>query len=688
MVVFDCRHPGCGKTFHSSDAVRKHARKQHVHWLRRIDEEASLTRLMHRTEQYSAKRIVLRSEHEASQRAVESDDSDDEPPEKKAPRAPAARPKLAPPPRPSLGGGRPSQDGASPRDDKKPSPSARSHKKQHKGAKAAESDEEVEPKEVEPAEDLSGYTQPSCRWNGRRSAYDAILPHGDGWSTQQIEWFVGLWWTHLANASVAVFHGSLEQFSAWAAATEGLECLVAWLKRMPELGEDLLLLQLLELLEYADLTPLALLPELTEVVRALKAYSDKDVAETAERVVLLLEELQTSESIAKEDRRRAKEKQRSERLHLRAVKAADHVSASAAKGGKRKGAAAAAPRSQQRQRREKDEVEEEEEEEGEEEEEEGEGEAEEEEEEEEEVVEEACFCGTQRHRYDNNLSFDGVWVQCEGCLRWCHGECVGMTAQQAKYADSYTCTVCAEASESSEESSAGCSDFASDAAGSDVDSDGSGLQFRRPAGGAPNGDSERKEREKKEKKEKKRSERKEKRRLKDPSLKDRLSSQPPSGGKPRLPPAIPVAGGCTKNALCTRYFRHPGLCKPAEGRFPKSISKPEARDGPPSSGRAGPKPQRPRSRAVSPTQQCHKNKNCPRGYRHPGASRRTLSALPLFRPPLIPPSPNRHAAHAAPAAPPPARPPPIPHPPPPPAVTLPLPPMQACAVSRAREAPP
>ena len=252
-----------------------------------------------------------------------------------------------------------------------------------------------------------------------------------------------------------------------------------------------------------------------------------------------------------------------------------------------------------------------------------------------------------------------------------------MTAQQAKYADSYTCSVCAEASEGSEESSAVCSDFASDPE-SDVDSDGSGLQFRRPDG-TLNGGSDRKA---------KSGERKEKRRLKDPSLKDRLSSQPPSGGKPRLPPAIPVAGGCTKNALCTRYFRHPGLCKPAEGRFPKSISKPEARDGPPSSGRAGPKPQRPRSRAVSPTQQCHKNKNCPRGYRHPGASRRTLSALPLFRPPLIPPSPNRHAAHAAPAAPPPARPPPIPHPPPPPAVTLPLPPMQACAVSRAREAPP
>ena len=64
------------------------------------------------------------------------------------------------------------------------------------------------------------------------------------WSTQQIEWFVGLWWKHLANASVATFHGSLEQFSAWAADAEGLECLIAWLKRTPEQGEDLLLLQL------------------------------------------------------------------------------------------------------------------------------------------------------------------------------------------------------------------------------------------------------------------------------------------------------------------------------------------------------------------------------------------------------------------------------------------------------------
>ena len=341
IVVFDCRHPSCGKTFHSSDAVRKHARKQHLFWLRRIDEEASLTRLMHRTEQYSAKRIVLRSEHEAvaaAQRAAESDGSDDElqdmeaalagPDPKRTLHATSmSRPRLAPASRewPWAGGARPPQqassrpqapDTDSPRDHYKrlslsagrPAPSpkgeaARSHKKQPPAA-AAHYDDDDTPKVVQEAEDLSGYTQPSCRWNRRRAAYDAILPHGDSWSTQQVEWFVGLWWTHLANASVATFRGSLEQFSAWAAATEGLECLVAWLKRMPELGEDLLLLQLLELLEYADLPPSTLLPELTEAVRTLTAYSDRDVAETAERVMLLLEE-QRAERRRKGERRAA-----------------------------------------------------------------------------------------------------------------------------------------------------------------------------------------------------------------------------------------------------------------------------------------------------------------------------------------------------------------------------------------------
>ena len=96
--------------------------------------------------------------------------------------------------------------------------------------------------------------------------------------------------------------------------------------------------------------------------------------------------------------------------------------------------------------------------------------------------EEACFCGTQRHRYDNALSFGGVWVQCEGCLRWCHGECVGMTAQQAKYAESFTCPICAEGSGGSDYGSAGCSDFAESDEASDVDSDGSGLQARPPLG--------------------------------------------------------------------------------------------------------------------------------------------------------------------------------------------------------------
>jgi hypothetical protein len=338
IVVFDCRHPGCGKTFHSSDAVRKHARKQHPFWLCRIDEEASLTRLTHRTEQYSAKRIVSRSEHEAAvaaQRAAESDGSDDElqdseaafaaPDPKRTFHATSmSRPRLAPASRewPWAGGARLPQQASSrpgtdsPRDHYKrlslsagrPAPSpkgevARSHKKQQPPA-AAHYDDYDAPKVVQPAEDLSGYTQPSCLWNRRRAAYDAILPHGESWSTQQVEWFVGLWWKHLANASVATFRGSLEQFSAWAAANEGLECLVAWLKRMPELGEDLLLLQLLELLEYADLPPSTLLPELTEAVRALITYSDRDVAETAERVMLLLEE-QSAERRRKGERRAA-----------------------------------------------------------------------------------------------------------------------------------------------------------------------------------------------------------------------------------------------------------------------------------------------------------------------------------------------------------------------------------------------
>ena len=31
---FTCKHPGCGKAFASTDAVRKHCRQRHLEWLR------------------------------------------------------------------------------------------------------------------------------------------------------------------------------------------------------------------------------------------------------------------------------------------------------------------------------------------------------------------------------------------------------------------------------------------------------------------------------------------------------------------------------------------------------------------------------------------------------------------------------------------------------------------------------
>ena len=41
-----------------------------------------------------------------------------------------------------------------------------------------------------------------------------------------------------------------------------------------------------------------------------------------------------------------------------------------------------------------------------------------------------CFCGTKRHLPASPYPFDGVWVQCEACQGWCHGECAGMTREQ------------------------------------------------------------------------------------------------------------------------------------------------------------------------------------------------------------------------------------------------------------------
>ena len=53
-----------------------------------------------------------------------------------------------------------------------------------------------------------------------------------------------------------------------------------------------------------------------------------------------------------------------------------------------------------------------------------------------------CFCNTERHLPTNTLSFEGVWLQCDVCDRWCHGECAGMSKEEAEAAESYVCVPC------------------------------------------------------------------------------------------------------------------------------------------------------------------------------------------------------------------------------------------------------
>ena len=44
----------------------------------------------------------------------------------------------------------------------------------------------------------------------------------------------------------------------------------------------------------------------------------------------------------------------------------------------------------------------------------------------------SCFCGTDRHLPSGTLGFEGAWVQCDDCERWCHGECAGLSLQEAE----------------------------------------------------------------------------------------------------------------------------------------------------------------------------------------------------------------------------------------------------------------
>ena len=53
-----------------------------------------------------------------------------------------------------------------------------------------------------------------------------------------------------------------------------------------------------------------------------------------------------------------------------------------------------------------------------------------------------CFCGTDRHLLSNSLPFEGAWVQCDGCERWIHGECAGLSLAEAEEVEAFTCRVC------------------------------------------------------------------------------------------------------------------------------------------------------------------------------------------------------------------------------------------------------
>ena len=62
------------------------------------------------------------------------------------------------------------------------------------------------------------------------------------------------------------------------------------------------------------------------------------------------------------------------------------------------------------------------------------------EEDEEDDGEEYCFCKTFRHLESN---FRGVWVQCDECQVWCHGECAGLRSiAAAESVDHYVCPLC------------------------------------------------------------------------------------------------------------------------------------------------------------------------------------------------------------------------------------------------------
>ena len=58
-----------------------------------------------------------------------------------------------------------------------------------------------------------------------------------------------------------------------------------------------------------------------------------------------------------------------------------------------------------------------------------------------------CFCGTDRHLPTSSLPFEGAWVACDSCDRWCHGECVGLSKAEAEQLQHFVCPPCEAAAE-------------------------------------------------------------------------------------------------------------------------------------------------------------------------------------------------------------------------------------------------
>ncbi|EOD37770.1 hypothetical protein EMIHUDRAFT_225010 [Emiliania huxleyi CCMP1516] len=56
-----------------------------------------------------------------------------------------------------------------------------------------------------------------------------------------------------------------------------------------------------------------------------------------------------------------------------------------------------------------------------------------------------CWCDTDRHLPTSGVQFEGVWITCDACDRWCHAECAGQESGL------YMCPPCLEQGEEEEE---------------------------------------------------------------------------------------------------------------------------------------------------------------------------------------------------------------------------------------------